>query len=83
MELNTFNALHRITRSNHAIKFWIPPEDERVGAIIEVDGYCKKILLLFRSKNSETLSYNSDLYVPFVIDNSVSITEKKLYGLVR
>ena len=82
-ELNTFNALHRITSSNNAIKFWIPPEDESVGAIIEIDGCRKKILLLFRSGNSNALSYNPDLYVPFVVDNSVTVTEKILYTLVR
>ncbi len=82
-ELNTFNALHRITKMNNAIKFWIPPEDESVGAIIEIDGHRKKILLLFRSKSSEKLSYNPDLYVPCVVDSSVPITEKNLYALVR
>ena len=46
-ELNTFNALHRITKSNKAIKFWIPPEDESVGAIIEIDGYRKKYCFCF------------------------------------
>ena len=81
-ELNTFNALHRIAKSNKAIKFWIPPEDESVGAIIEIDGYRKKILLLFRSKSSEKLSYNPDLYVPFVVDSSMPIIEKHLYTLV-
>lgn len=82
-ELNTFNALHRITKSNKAIKFWIPPEDESVGAIIEIEGYRKKILLLFRSKSSEKLSYNPDLYVPFVVDSSRPIIEKHLYTLVQ
>ena len=82
-ELNTFNALHKITNSNHAIKFWIPPEDESVGAIIEIDGCRKKILLLFRSGNNNALSYNPDLYVPFVVDNSVLVTEQILYTLVR
>lgn len=82
-ELNTFNALHRITKSNNVVKFWIPPEDESVGAIIEIDGHRKKILLLFRSKSSEKLSYNPDLYVSFVVDSSVPIIEKELYALVR
>ena len=82
-ELNTFNALHRITKMNNAVRFWIPPEDESVGAIIEIDGHRKKILLLFHSKSSEKLSYNPDLYVPCVVDSSVPITEKNLYALVR
>lgn len=81
-ELNIFNALHRIAKSNSAVKFWIPPEDEKVGAIIEIDGYRKKILLLFRSKSSEYLSYNPDLYVPLVVDNTTIITEKRLYQLL-
>lgn len=82
-ELNTFNALHKIIKSNNAVRFWVPPEDESVGAIIEINGHRKKILLLFRSKSSEKLSYNPDLYVPFVVDSSVPITEKELYALVR
>lgn len=82
-ELNTFNALHRITKRNNAVRFWVPPEDESVGAIIEINGHRKKILLLFRSKSSEKLSYNPDLYVPFVVDSSVPIIEKELYALVR
>ena len=82
-ELNTFNALHKIIKSNNAVRFWVPPEDESVGAIIEINGHRKKILLLFRSKSSEKLSYNPDLYVPFVVDSSVPIIEKELYALVR
>ncbi|MDE6913706.1 MAG: hypothetical protein K2P35_08435 [Lachnospiraceae bacterium] len=82
-ELNVFNALHRITKKNSVVKFWIPPEDVSVGAIIEIDGYHKKILLLFRSKSSEKISYNPDLYVPLVVDSSTIITEQRLYQLMQ
>lgn len=82
-ELSTFNALHRITKSDHAVKFWIPPEDESVGAVIEIDGYRKKILLLFRTKSSEKVSYNPDLYVPYVVDSATLITRQNLYALVQ
>lgn len=41
-ECNVFNELHRIVKEDDNIRFWIPPEDENVGAIIGIKGKEKK-----------------------------------------
>ena len=81
-EYSTFNTLHKITRNNNQIRFWVPPEDESVGGIIEVAGKEKKILLLFKSKKSEEISFNPDMYVPLIVDANNPITEQKIYSML-
>lgn len=56
MEVKAFNELHAIVKDDQNIKFWIPPEDENIGAIISINGFKKKILLLFPLKKSERVT---------------------------
>lgn len=82
VEVNAFNKLHKIVNDNSNIRFWIPPEDENMGAIIEIKGKTKKILLIFHSKKSRYVSYDSSLYVPFIVDSNTEITPETLYKLL-
>jgi len=81
-EVAAFNSLQRIAEQNKNIRYWIPPEDPEVGAIVEVDGKDKKILVLFKSKKSEQVTYDSTMYVPFVVDSETLITEELLYDIL-
>lgn len=82
-EINAFNQLQRISEENKSIKYWIPPEDENIGAIVQIGENSKKILLLFRSKKDEHIVYDKTMYVPFVIDGSVPITASNLMSLIH
>lgn len=81
-ECNVFNELHRIVKEDDNIRFWIPPEDENVGAIIGIKGKEKKILLIFKGKKSERVSYDPEIYVPLVVDNATVISKEMLYDIV-
>lgn len=83
VEMNTYNRLTEITRENPDIRFYIPPEDADIGAVIEIKGYSKKILLLFRLSRNEEFSYNTSLYVPVVVDDAGSVTGEMLYELLK
>lgn len=81
-ELLTFNCLQTITEENSDIRYWIPPEDPSVGAIVAIRGMQKKILLLFRTGKDEPVTYDSSMYVPYVVDSNTNVTAEKLYDLL-
>lgn len=83
IEVNTFNDLQDIAERNRNISYWIPPEDESVGAIVGIKGKAKKVLILFRSQKEERIVYDTSEYVPLVVDSSLNITESLLYKLVN
>lgn len=82
-EVEAFNALQSLMERERDIKYWIPPEDENLGAIVEVKGAKRKILLLFRNKKDERISYDKSMYVPFVVDSAGSITKEYLWELAN
>lgn len=82
-EVYAFNTLHQIVRENREINFWIPPEDDSLGAIIDIKGKKKKVLLLFRTQKDERISYDPALYVPFVMGSDTEITKDTLYELLN
>ncbi len=82
IEVETFNCLQKISKNNKDIRYWIPPEDESIGAIIEIIGRKKKILILFRNKKDECITYDRTMYEPLVVDSNTVITETYLYELV-
>lgn len=82
-EVKVFNKLDEITLQNSDIKYWIPPEDEGLGAIIDVAGKEKKILLLFRSNKDSHVSYDKTMYVPLVADTDTGITKELIYELLQ
>lgn len=82
IEVDTFNRLDKITLQCKGIKYWIPPEDAGVGAIIELEGNDKKILLLFKGNRDEHVSFDKTMYVPLVVDKNSVITEDELRALL-
>lgn len=82
-EVQTFNQLQELSNKNEDIRYWIPPEDESLGAIIEIQGKKKKILLMFRSSKSERVSYDTSLYVPYVVENGTVLSKEELYEVLE
>lgn len=82
-EVNSFNALQKICQDNENIRYWIPPEDSNIGAIIEVQGAKRKVLVLFRTKKDERFSYDSSMYVPLVVGTNTVISEEQILELVN
>lgn len=83
VEREIFNSLCEITKEDKNIKFWIPPEDDSIGGIIQIKGMEKKILLLFRTKKNERVTFDSSMYEPLVIDEEGIITKETLYNLIK
>lgn len=83
LEQNTFNVLHDVVDSSEDIKFWIPPEDPSVGGFIEMKGYAKQIMLIFKSDKTQHISYEPTRYVPFVMSDDVIITETLLRSILE
>lgn len=81
-EKNVFDKLTQIRNEHPDFKFWIPPEDNNIGCIINIKGKDKKILLLFKRKKTVPFVYDSSIYVPYVVDNYLSITYEQLYNLI-
>lgn len=81
LEENTYNQITEITKANNQIKFWIPPEDEEIGGIIQVEGKAKKILLLFKGKQNERVTYDGALYIPWIIGTNSCISTAAIYEL--
>lgn len=83
VEQEVFSSLYTITKENSEIRFWIPPDDLSIGAIIEVKEFTKKILVLFRSKKDERVSYDASLYTPLVVDENTTITKDIIYSIIQ
>lgn len=76
VEQETFNALHKIAQESKDTKFWIPPEDASIGAFIQVKGYDKKLLLLFRGAKTQRVAFDPAAYVPLLVEEGMELTEK-------
>lgn len=83
VEIDTFNLLNNVVASDSNIKFWIPEDDESVGAIIQVKGKTKKLLLLFRTQQNERITYNNTMYEPIVIGEEEPLTKTRFYEIVE
>ena len=53
-----------------------------MGAIISINSFKKKILLLFPLKKSERVTFDSSLYVPLVA-NGETITKEMLHNVLK
>lgn len=82
IEKDTYDRLTEIMSEDKNIKFWVPPEDQNIGGIIEINNKEKKILLLFRSKNNENVLFDTSIYVPLVVDEPAIITKEYLHQLI-
>lgn len=79
-EKNVFDKLNKITQKNSNIKFWIPPEDESISAVIDLQK-SKKLLMLFQSNKDEPFVYDTTRYVPLIMEND--ITEENMYNILN
>lgn len=82
-EKNAIDFICEIANTDSNIKFWIPAEDENIGGIIQVRGKAKKILLLFRTKKSERVSFDTLLYEPLVVSGDEPVTRERFYEIVN
>lgn len=73
-EMKVYSRLEKIVRDNTDIWYVIPPEDPAVAAIIYMEGKAKSLLLTFRSKHDEVMSYNQAEYALYVVDYPDMIT---------
>ncbi|BCJ93566.1 hypothetical protein acsn021_11350 [Anaerocolumna cellulosilytica] len=83
LEKETYDELVAITESDENITFWIPPDDNSVGGIVQIEGKEKKLLLLFRSECDEHITFNMDLYEPFVIGEKEPFTRERFYNVIE
>ena len=68
-EQEVFNALDLIKNEHPDFKYWIPTEDDSVGAIISIGDAVKKIMVIFRGKKSFPVDFERNIFVPVVADN--------------
>lgn len=78
VEQTAFNTLHEIVSEHEDVKFWIPPEDNSIGAIVEIKGYVKKLILLFRGDKTQRVAFDMTLYVPLVVDEELILSYELL-----
>ena len=82
IEKDAYDSIANIVNENENFKFWIPPEDESVGGIIEIKGKKKKILVLFRTKKAERVEINTSIYEPMIVGKNEPITKERLEHIV-
>lgn len=75
--------LHKITQDSRDIKFWIPPEDSSIGAFVEIRGYDKKIILIFRGDKTQRVAFDNTQYIPLVVDDGNLLTEELLRDVIQ
>lgn len=83
IEKDAYDIIHKLVENDKNLKFWIPPDDESIGGIIQVKDKMKKILLLFRTKKIEQISFNNSMYEPLVIGEEEPITKESLYEIIE
>lgn len=82
-EKEIYDILSQIVLERNNIKFWIPADDEGIGAIIDVAGKSKKILLLFRNKSDERVVFDENMYEPLVVGASDPLTKERLNEILQ
>lgn len=83
VEKETYDTICTITDEDKNIQFWIPPDDESIGGIIQIKNKKKKILLLFRTSKDERISFNETLYEPLIIGQDEAITKQNIYNIIK
>jgi len=82
-EQRTYNTLEKISKENSDFTYWIPPEDDNVGAVVQIANHPKKVLIMFRNKKDERFAYDKTIYTPFVIDGNTTVNEEVFYELAK
>lgn len=83
IEKDAFDEICRIVGQNKDFKFWVPAEDESIGGIISVSGKIRKILILFRSKKDEQVTYDYSMYEPLVVGLKEPVTEERINEIIN
>jgi acylphosphatase len=81
-EKQAFDSICSLAKEDKKLKFWIPADDESVGGIIEVKEKDKKILLLFRTKKAERVTFNPTMYEPLVVGENEPVTRERLDHII-
>lgn len=82
-EKEIYDILSQIVLERSNIKFWIPADDESIGAIIDVVGKSKKILLLFRNKSDERVVFDENMYEPLVVGASDPLSKERFLEFIE
>lgn len=82
IEKETYDILSQIARERNDMKFWIPADDESIGAIINIADKTKKIILLFRNKSDERVIFDENVYVPLVVGTSDPLTRERFNEII-
>ena len=77
-EQEIFNKLDEIKKAHSDINYWIPTEDDIVGAIISKAGESKKLLLFFKSSKVMPVYMDMSLYTPILIKNAEELNYNSL-----
>lgn len=83
IEKETFDLLNKVMEEDQDVKYWIPPDDESIGGIVQIKGKKKKIIILFRKKKDEYVTFDESLYEPLAIGNDEILTKEKLYEIIK
>jgi hypothetical protein len=83
LEKETYDTLYKIIEQDKGLKFWIPADDDSIGGIIQIENKKKKVLLLYRSKKHERISFDSSIYEPLVVGVNEPLTKERLYELIE
>lgn len=82
-EKETFDFIYGFCNKNKEVKFWIPPEEDSIGGMLQVENKEKKYLFLFKGKKSECISYDTNMYEPIVIGLDDPLTEERLCNIIE
>lgn len=83
VEREAFNEVEKLLKENPDIKLWFPADDPSIGGIINVKGKNKKILLLFKTKKSEVLNINKELFEPIIIGAESGFSKSYLERIIE
>lgn len=81
-ERMVFNSINEIVKENSNIQFWIPPEEDVISGIIDMETSKKKILLIVRTKKTVNVKIQLKDYIPYVIDKNTIPTIESLSQLL-
>ncbi|MBA4688601.1 MAG: hypothetical protein H2184_15730 [Candidatus Galacturonibacter soehngenii] len=83
VEKEAFNEVDKLMKENADIKMWFPADDPTIGAIINVKGKKKKILLIFKTNKNQVLQINKELFEPIVIGAESGFSKAALIRVIE
>ena len=83
VEKEVFNEVEMLLKENPDIKMWFPADDPTVGAIINVKGKKKKILLIFKTNKNQVLQINQELFKPIIVGAESGFSKAALVKIIE